>query len=271
MSHKEGVTSGLCPKVYTIALPPWPAFRRTSPPERHLQASNLANMNVKRTARALLRFMRKHPNLQQLRNNPTGILQAMDQFSAEHDFLINIGSDKGRIVTDLIAREKPKTLVELGGYVGYSSILFASQMRKFNPDARLWSLEFDPEHARIIAEMVNLAGLQETITVITGSGGESMRMLKRDGHLDNIDMLFLDHDENLYRQDLEVAMDESGLLKTGAVVVADNVVWPGAPEYRRYVRNHQRMSSKGVKGRIVPGNILASFVFAWQPVFANRV
>ena len=58
--------------------------------------------------------MRNHPDLQQIRNNPSRVLQAMDEFSADHDFLINIGSDKGRIVTDLIAQKEPKTMVEIG-------------------------------------------------------------------------------------------------------------------------------------------------------------
>lgn len=33
---------------------------------------------------------------------------------------MNVGDDKGRIVTDLIADRKPQVMVELGGYIGYS-------------------------------------------------------------------------------------------------------------------------------------------------------
>ena len=33
---------------------------------------------------------------------------------------MNVGDDKGRIVTDLIADRKPEVMVELGGYIGYS-------------------------------------------------------------------------------------------------------------------------------------------------------
>lgn len=226
-------------------------------------------MNIERPARGLLKFMRNHPDLQQLRNNPSRVLQAMDEFSAKHDFLINIGSDKGRIVTDLIARKKPKRLVELGGYVGYSSILFADRMRKSNPGAQLWSLEFNPEFVKIITEMVDLAGLQDTVSVVSGPADASMRMLKSEGQLDHIDMLFLDHVEDLYEQDLKVAMDELALLRSGATIVADNVLYPGAPEYRKYVRGHNGLSSKGVKGRVVPGNIMVGLVLSCFRVFAE--
>ena len=33
---------------------------------------------------------------------------------------MNVGDDKGKIVADLIAEQKPEVMVELGGYVGYS-------------------------------------------------------------------------------------------------------------------------------------------------------
>ncbi len=78
----------------------------------------------------LLSFIKAHPNFETMQGNPTLVLQAMDEFAYQHDFLINIGEHKGKIVTDLIAKVKPKVLVELGGYVGYSAILFADQMRK---------------------------------------------------------------------------------------------------------------------------------------------
>lgn len=204
--------------------------------------------------------MRNHPDLQQILGSPGNVLQAMDDFSEKHDFLINIGTDKGRIVTDLIAQEKPKILVEMGGYVGYSSILFANEMRKSHSDARLWSLEYSPEFANIIREMVKLAGLQDTVTVVSGPADEGLRSLKREGKIDHIDMLFLDHVEDLYKQDLKVAMDELGLLKSGATIVADNVLWPGAPDYRRYVRRQKGLSSRGVKGRVMPGNYPVSHI-----------
>ena len=75
--------------------------------------------------------------------------------------------------------------------------------------------------------------------------------------LKKIDLLFLDHSEELYAQDFKV-VEGLGLLKKGAMVVADNVVRPGAPEYRALVRNMDGWKSIGVKGLIWPGEFEVS-------------
>lgn len=50
--------------------------------------------------------------------------------------------------------------------------------------------------------------------------------------------MFLDHDKNACLTDL-LSIVERGWLHPGSVVVADNVLIPGAPQYRAYMRNHQ--------------------------------
>ncbi|KAF2477882.1 S-adenosyl-L-methionine-dependent methyltransferase [Lindgomyces ingoldianus] len=207
--------------------------------------------------RALLAYIKQHSEFAQMHDSPSKVLKAMDDFASQEDFLINIGSDKGRIVADLLTENKPKVLVELGGYVGYSAILFADQMRRSagtDRPPRLWSLEFEPEFAAIAKELIAIAGLTEVVTVVTGPADESLRNLKADGELEHIDFLFIDHVEDLYEQDLKVC-EELGLLKTGSVVVADNVVRPGAPKYREYVRGHPGLRSWGVRGLIMPGEL----------------
>ena len=199
-----------------------------------------------------------------MQGNPSAILEAIDQYAAYEDFLINIGSDKGRIVANLILENKPKVLVELGGYIGYSAILFGDQMRKQSPPEQpvhLWSLEFEEKFANIAKDLISLAGLSDIVTVVTGAADESLRKLKQDGKIDHIDFLFLDHVEDLYEQDLKVAMDELMLLKSGSRIVADNVLRPGAPKYREYVRGHHGLRSRAVKGLIIPGEFEVGSVF----------
>lgn len=68
----------------------------------------------------LLRHIYDHPKLDsELRGSPTAILAVMDEFAAQEDFLINIGSDKATILSNFILEHKPKLLLELGTYVGY--------------------------------------------------------------------------------------------------------------------------------------------------------
>jgi catechol O-methyltransferase len=204
----------------------------------------------------LLEFIKAHPQHEQMKNNPKAVLDAMDEFAAQKDFLISIGPHKAQVIEEIVLREKPKIIVELGGYLGYSAIFFADLMRRYASGGdhyHVWSLEFDPGFAALANQAIDLAGLSDAVTVVTGAADESLRQLKCDNKLQSIDMLFLDHIESLYVRDLKVAMDELYLLKSGAMVLADNVVRPGAPEYRKYVRSHPRLNSEGVLGLIVPG------------------
>ncbi|KAL7950374.1 S-adenosyl-L-methionine-dependent methyltransferase [Trichoderma barbatum] len=205
----------------------------------------------------LLAFILSHPHLEAMRGHPSKLLSAMDEFSAKHDFLISIGAHKAQILSDLVAEEKPQTLVELGGYLGYSAILFADAMRRNSkPDQqlRVWSLEMSSEFSAIARELVMLAGLSDIVKVVTGPAEELLRKLHKEGTLSNVDFLFLDHVEHLYLPDFKVC-EELGLLQQGAVIAADNVVKPGAPEYRKFVRSHPRLQSTGVVGLIQPGDL----------------
>lgn len=64
---------------------------------------------------------------------------------------MNIGEDKGKIVTDVIEKFKPKVLLECGGYCGFSAIKFADAMRQASGDSKLkyWCLEMNPKFAKV--------------------------------------------------------------------------------------------------------------------------
>jgi catechol O-methyltransferase len=101
--------------------------------------------------------------------------------------------------------------------------------------------------------LIQLAGLSDIVTVVTGPAEESLRKLQAQGTLTSVDFLFLDHGEELYPADFKVC-EELGLFHKGTVIAADNVVRPGAPEYRTLVRSHPRLQSTGVIGLIQPGD-----------------
>lgn len=181
----------------------------------------------------------------------------MDEFARQEDFLINLGENKAKILEDLISAEKPTVFVELGGYVGYSAILIGHTMRSYNSEARVWSLELDESFAAIIKELVEFAGLSDIVHVVVGPASESLKAMKTDGRIDQPDMYLIDHVESLYVSELQT-LESLGCLKVGAVIVADNVVRPGAPEYRELVRKHNRLQSEGVPCLITPGDIEVS-------------
>jgi len=48
------------------------------------------------------------------------------------------------------------------------------------------------------------------------------------------DMIFMDHCKECYLPDLKL-MEAAGLVGDGTVIVADNVIYPGAPDFLEYV------------------------------------
>ena len=125
--------------------------------------------------------------------------------------------------------------MELGGYVGYSCILFADAVRKAG-GKRYYSLERDPVFGAVISSLADLAGLGDVVKVIIGSSDASIKRLHDTGLLKHIDMMFLDHYKPAYKTDLKLA-EELRLVTPGTVLAADNVIEPGNPPYLEYVRS----------------------------------
>lgn len=139
--------------------------------------------------------------------------------------------------------------VELGGYVGYSAILFANAMRKAGGETYI-CLERNPEFAAVVSSLVNLAGLSSVVRVEVGSAGDSIRRLHSSSSLRTIDLLFLDHYKPAYLPDLKLC-EELGLIRPGSVLAADNVVKPGNPPYLEYVRSsveEKKAKAQGLGG-----------------------
>ncbi|PYH95244.1 O-methyltransferase, partial [Aspergillus ellipticus CBS 707.79] len=184
---------------------------------------------------ALLTFIQTHATHATMQNNPAAILAAIDEFGRERDFLMNFGTHKGAIVTKLITDRATRIMVELGGYVGYSAILFGSALQRAGGQKYI-SLELNPHFADIARSLIHLARLQDVVEVMVGGCRDSLRRL-REGYLDGtgVDMFFFDHAKVAYVDDLKLC-EELGLVRPGTTVLADNVVVPGTPKYLAYVR-----------------------------------
>ncbi|MGH3981728.1 MAG: hypothetical protein ACRDST_03290, partial [Pseudonocardiaceae bacterium] len=63
-----------------------------------------------------------------------------------------------------------------------------------------------------------------------------------------LDFVFVDHDKSAYLPDLQRILNQRWL-HPGSVVVADNVKFPGAPEYRAYMREQEGKSWRTTEHR----------------------
>jgi catechol O-methyltransferase len=167
-------------------------------------------------------------------------IRAVDEFCYEQKFMINVGDEKGAILDAAIRRAQPRTLLELGTYCGYSALRTARAMPE---GARLISIEFVEANAEIARRILRHAGVGDEVTVVVGTlgdGGTTADVLEREHGFGKgtVDFAFLDHDKDAYLPDLELIV-ERDWLREGAIVVADNVKFPGAPEYRAHLTERE--------------------------------
>ncbi len=169
--------------------------------------------------------------------DPGDAIRAIDEYAYERSFLINVGDEKGAILDGVIERERPRTVLELGAYVGYSALRIG---RALPPGSRLVSVELMPANADIARRVISHAGLADRVTFVVGhlgDGGATLRHLQQVCGLGpgSVDVVFVDHAKERYLPDLKQLL-EADLLHPGTVVVADNVRYPGAPAYWAYMK-----------------------------------
>jgi catechol O-methyltransferase len=171
-----------------------------------------------------------------------GAIKAIDRFAYEKSFLINVGDEKGAILDAAVKRSRPKRILELGTYCGYS----AMRMALAAPAAHIYSIEFNAANAEVARRIFAHAGVSSRITVVVGTlgdGGATIAAL-RDRHgfgAGTVDFVFVDHAKEAYLPDLQ-RIEAEGWLHPGSVVVADNVRFPGAPEYHAYLKQNEGRS-----------------------------
>lgn len=168
--------------------------------------------------------------------DPESVLAAMDEFGRTQRFLMNVGDEKGPLLDATVRDAEATRVLELGCFCGYSAIRIA---RLLPADGKLVSVELDPHSAEIATAMVELAGSTERVEIRVGDSEAVIPNLEGP-----FDVVFLDHWKDVYLRDLQ-AIEQTGLLRDGSVVFADNVgPMFGAEAYLAYVRTSPQFASE---------------------------
>jgi catechol O-methyltransferase len=129
---------------------------------------------------------------------------------------------------------QPRLMLEFGGYCGYSAVLIGSHLP---PGARLISMEINPVFAAIATKIIEHAGLADRVQVWVGDIPALMPRVREEcGGPGCVDAVFIDHWKELYLPHTR-ALEASGLLHVGSTLIADNIIYPGAPDYLAYVQS----------------------------------
>ncbi|RLV92887.1 hypothetical protein JA1_002885 [Spathaspora sp. JA1] len=182
-----------------------------------------------------------HPELESIRGKPHEVLRLIEEYAPKIKLSMLIGPQKGKVVIDEMKKCDPKLMIELGCYVGYSAILFASELPD---DAKYYSFEINEKFAAIATKLIKLAGLQDKVTIFVGKACDKLPEFRDwlsgcDEKFKPVDFIFIDHWKDMYVPDLRV-LETLGLIAPGTIVAADNILYPGVPDYAKYVKGSPR-------------------------------
>jgi predicted O-methyltransferase YrrM len=168
----------------------------------------------------------------------SNLLRELEQ-TAKREHLPSIGPVKGKIISDIIKKYRPTSILEIGTLHGYSAILMGNLL----PDdgGKLITIEIDENLANIARKNIDMAGLSGKIEVICHDAIDVIPTLA--GY--KFDMVFLDAIKSEYLQYLRL-IEQKNLMKEGSVVVADNVILyeNEMKDYLEYVRNSGKYMSQ---------------------------
>lgn len=195
----------------------------------------------------LLDYVLGQQDLDSIRGNPEKVLALIDKFSETHR-MMTIGRYKGQLILDEIAKQEPTLMIELGCYVGYLAILFGNALSQINSKisrtgctpSKYYSFELNEEFAAIANQLIELAGLADCVSIIEGKAGHTLPDFEQwisseFKEYKSIDFVFIDHWKDVYVPDLRV-LESLGLIAPGTVICADNIYYPGAPDYVEYIQ-----------------------------------
>ncbi|XP_068099417.1 catechol O-methyltransferase-like [Hyperolius riggenbachi] len=174
----------------------------------------------------------EHVQQNAIRGDPQSVLDHIDKYCREKEWAMNVGDDKGLILDSIVKETNPNVVLELGTYCGYSAVRIA---RLLKPKASFFTIEFNPAHAAVAKQIIEFAGLKEKVQILEGDTHDIIPQLKKKYKVDTLDFIFIDHWKDKYAPDTKL-LEECNLLKKGSVILADNIVVPGNPEFLEYVR-----------------------------------
>ena len=138
------------------------------------------------------------------------------------------GHLQGRLLKMLVEMIRPKTILEVGTFSGYSAISMAEGL----PDSgRLYTFEINDEMEDFTRPWIEGSAVADKITFIIGDA------LIEAPRLDiQFDMAFIDGDKRTYRETYEMVM---GILKPGGFILADYTLWDGHVVDQAYDHDRQ--------------------------------
>jgi caffeoyl-CoA O-methyltransferase len=126
------------------------------------------------------------------------------------------GHLQGRILAMISHMVKPKVILEIGTYTGYSAICLAEGLA---PNGKLITLDINEELETTVRSNFNKAGIEHKVDYRVGN---ALNIIPTLNHC--FDLVFIDADKENYARYYDLVINHVPL---GGYILADNVLWSG--------------------------------------------
>lgn len=128
------------------------------------------------------------------------------------------GAVQGQLLKMLVQLSGARRIIEIGSFTGYSSTCMAMGLPE---DGHIDALELNDELEYLMRGAWERAGVQDKISLHLGDAVESLKQLQAEPAYD---LVFMDANKRQYCDYYELVLP---LLKSGGLIIADDVLWDG--------------------------------------------
>jgi caffeoyl-CoA O-methyltransferase len=126
------------------------------------------------------------------------------------------GHFQGRVLSMLSHMIKPRRVLEIGTYTGYSALCFAEGLTE---DGKVITIDVNEELEDLVREYITKSGNEKKIEYLIGDAAHFIPALN-----EAWDIVFIDADKKSYCNYFNLVIDK---VKKGGYIIADNVLWSG--------------------------------------------
>lgn len=138
------------------------------------------------------------------------------------------GHLQGRLLKMLVRMVRPKNILEVGTFSGYSAICMAEGLEE---GGKVYTFEINDEQEEFTRPWIERSPVASRIEFIIGDAIEEAPRLGI-----AFDMAFIDGDKRTYRDTYEMALS---VVRPGGFILADNTLWDGHVIDHAYDRDKQ--------------------------------
>ena len=138
------------------------------------------------------------------------------------------GHLQGRLLKMLVSMIRPRNILEVGTFSGYSAICMAEGLEE---GGMVYTFEINEEQEDFTRPWIEQSPVSDRIRFIIG---DAIAEAPKLGIM--FDMAFIDGDKRTYRETYEMALS---VLRPGGFILADNTLWDGHVVDSMYDRDPQ--------------------------------